>query len=209
MQRLNRVLAASTVACGIGMLGPGAVDAQAQAAQYQSVRVVRGTISGMDPTFMPRSATMEDLDDANSQIIKIQTKGLDRVIKQVGTFVQDEKRYQDINLTGVLATFNNSAVTMMSCDGSRLCVRTIPVTGDLPDSTLHGSANLLVMPNLEAANICYNLLKTAAGNNVAVGPILLGAAAPVHILTPSTTVRRIVNMTALTVTEANAERALL
>ena len=74
----------------------------------------------------------------------------------------------------------------------------------LPDSTLAGSANLLVMPNLDAANICYNLLKTAAGNNVAVGPILLGAAAPVHILTPSTTVRRIVNMTALTVTEANA-----
>jgi malate dehydrogenase (oxaloacetate-decarboxylating)(NADP+) len=74
----------------------------------------------------------------------------------------------------------------------------------LPDSTLSGSANLLVMPNLDAANICYNLLKTAAGNNVAVGPILLGAAAPVHILTPSTTVRRIVNMTALTVAEANA-----
>ena len=74
----------------------------------------------------------------------------------------------------------------------------------LPDSTLSGSANLLVMPNLDAANICYNLLKTAAGNNVAVGPILLGAAAPVHILTPSTTVRRIVNMTALTVTEANS-----
>src|SRR5688572_4616905 len=73
----------------------------------------------------------------------------------------------------------------------------------LPDSTLTGSANLLVMPNLDAANICYNVLKTAAGNNVAVGPILLGAGAPVHILTPSTTVRRIVNMTALTVTEAN------
>jgi malate dehydrogenase (oxaloacetate-decarboxylating)(NADP+) len=72
----------------------------------------------------------------------------------------------------------------------------------LPDTTLHGAANLLVMPNLEAANISYNLLKTAAGNNIAVGPILLGAAAPVHILTPSTTVRRIVNMTALTVTEA-------
>jgi malate dehydrogenase (oxaloacetate-decarboxylating)(NADP+) len=75
----------------------------------------------------------------------------------------------------------------------------------LPDSTLSGAANLLVMPNLDAANICYNLLKTAAGNNVAVGPILLGAAAPVHILTPSTTVRRIVNMTALTVTEANTQ----
>jgi malate dehydrogenase (oxaloacetate-decarboxylating)(NADP+) len=74
----------------------------------------------------------------------------------------------------------------------------------LPDSTLTGPANLLVMPNLDAANISYNLLKTAAGNNVAVGPILLGCAAPVHILTPSATVRRIVNMTVLTVTEANA-----
>jgi len=77
----------------------------------------------------------------------------------------------------------------------------------LPDSTLSGSANLLVMPNLDAANICYNVLKTAAGNNVAVGPILLGAASPVHILTPSTTVRRIVNMTALTVAEASAARS--
>jgi malate dehydrogenase (oxaloacetate-decarboxylating)(NADP+) len=74
----------------------------------------------------------------------------------------------------------------------------------LPDSTLSGTANLLVMPNLDAANIAYNLLKTAAGNNVAVGPILLGCAAPVHILTPSATVRRIVNMTVLTVAEANA-----
>ncbi len=74
----------------------------------------------------------------------------------------------------------------------------------LPDTTLSGRANLLVMPNLDAANIGYNLLKTAAGNNVAVGPILLGCAAPVHIMTPSATVRRIVNMTVLTVTEANA-----
>src|SRR5690606_39200082 len=73
----------------------------------------------------------------------------------------------------------------------------------LPDTTLSGRANLLVMPNLDAANIGYNLLKTAAGNNVAVGPILLGCAAPVHIMTPSATVRRIVNMTVLTVTEAN------
>jgi malate dehydrogenase (oxaloacetate-decarboxylating)(NADP+) len=78
--------------------------------------------------------------------------------------------------------------------------------GTQPDTTLTGTANLLVMPNIDAANIAYNLLKTAAGNNVAVGPILLGCAAPVHILTPSTTVRRIVNMTALTVTEANAGR---
>jgi malate dehydrogenase (oxaloacetate-decarboxylating)(NADP+) len=74
----------------------------------------------------------------------------------------------------------------------------------LPETTLSGPANLLVMPNLDSANIAYNLLKTAAGNNVAVGPILLGCAAPVHILTPSATVRRIVNVTALTVMEANA-----
>jgi malate dehydrogenase (oxaloacetate-decarboxylating)(NADP+) len=76
----------------------------------------------------------------------------------------------------------------------------------LSDTTLCGSANLLVMPNLDAANIAYNLLKTAAGNNIAIGPILLGCAAPVHILTPSATVRRIVNVTALTVMEANAAR---
>jgi len=73
----------------------------------------------------------------------------------------------------------------------------------LPDSSLHGSANLLVCPNLDSANIAYNLLKSAAGHNVAIGPMLLGCAAPVHILTASATVRRIVNMTAVTVVEAN------
>ena len=73
----------------------------------------------------------------------------------------------------------------------------------LPESTLSGSANLLVMPNMDAANIAYNLLKTAAGQNVAIGPILLGCAAPAHVLTPSATVRRIINMAALTVVEAN------
>jgi malate dehydrogenase (oxaloacetate-decarboxylating)(NADP+) len=76
----------------------------------------------------------------------------------------------------------------------------------MPNSTLVGDANLLVLPNMDAANIAYNLLKTAAGGNIAVGPVLLGAAQPVHILTPSTTVRRIVNMTALTVADANAAR---
>jgi malate dehydrogenase (oxaloacetate-decarboxylating)(NADP+) len=76
----------------------------------------------------------------------------------------------------------------------------------MPNSTLMGDANLLVLPNIDAANIAYNLLKTAAGGNIAVGPVLLGAAQPVHILTPSTTVRRIVNMTALTVADANAAR---
>ena len=76
----------------------------------------------------------------------------------------------------------------------------------MPHSTLKDSANLLVMPNIDAANIAYNLLKTAAGGNIAIGPVLLGAAKPVHILTPSTTVRRIVNMTALTVADANASR---
>jgi malate dehydrogenase (oxaloacetate-decarboxylating)(NADP+) len=76
----------------------------------------------------------------------------------------------------------------------------------MPNNTLSGEANLLVMPNIDAANIAYNLLKTAAGGNIAVGPVLLGAAKPVHILTSSTTVRRIVNMTALTVADANAGR---
>jgi malate dehydrogenase (oxaloacetate-decarboxylating)(NADP+) len=76
----------------------------------------------------------------------------------------------------------------------------------MPNSTLHGDANLLVLPNIDAANIAYNLLKTAAGGNIAIGPVLLGAAKPVHILTASTTVRRIVNMTALTVADANAIR---
>jgi malate dehydrogenase (oxaloacetate-decarboxylating)(NADP+) len=73
----------------------------------------------------------------------------------------------------------------------------------LPGSTLHGSANLLVCPNLDSASIAYNLLKSAAGHNVAIGPMLLGCAAPVHILTPAATVRRIVNMTALAVVDAN------
>ena len=76
----------------------------------------------------------------------------------------------------------------------------------MPHSTLAGNANLLVLPNIDAANIAYNLLKTAAGGNIAIGPVLLGAARPVHILTASTTVRRIVNMTALTVADANATR---
>jgi malate dehydrogenase (oxaloacetate-decarboxylating)(NADP+) len=76
----------------------------------------------------------------------------------------------------------------------------------MPNSSLVGDANLLVLPNIDAANIAYNLLKTAAGGNIAVGPVLLGAAKPVHILTSSTTVRRIVNMTALTVADANAAR---
>ena len=73
----------------------------------------------------------------------------------------------------------------------------------MPNSTLQGDANLLVCPNIDAANIAYNLLKTAAGGNIAIGPMLLGVAKPVHILTASATVRRIVNMTALTVVEAN------
>ena len=73
----------------------------------------------------------------------------------------------------------------------------------LPSSTLKGSANLLVCPNVDSGNIAYNLLKTVAGGNVAVGPFLLGVNAPVHILTSSSTVRRIVNMAALTVIDAN------
>ncbi|MEK0081802.1 NADP-dependent malic enzyme [Benzoatithermus flavus] len=75
-----------------------------------------------------------------------------------------------------------------------------------PDSRLSAEANLLVMPNLDAANITFNALKIVAGEGVTVGPILLGPARPVHILTPTSTVRRIVNMTALTVVDAAAPR---
>jgi malate dehydrogenase (oxaloacetate-decarboxylating)(NADP+) len=76
----------------------------------------------------------------------------------------------------------------------------------MPHSTLHGDANLLVLPNIDAANIAYNLLKVAAGGGIAIGPVLLGADQPVHVLTPSATVRRIVNMTAITVADAQAGR---
>jgi len=75
-----------------------------------------------------------------------------------------------------------------------------------PNSRLKGAANLLIMPTLDAANIAFNLLKTSAGDGVTIGPVLLGAARPVHIITPSATVRRIVNMTALTVVDAGAPR---
>ena len=76
----------------------------------------------------------------------------------------------------------------------------------LPGNRLKGAANLLVMPNLDAANISFNLLKAAAGDGITIGPMLLGAAKPVHIITPSSTVRRIVNMTALIVVDAGAQR---
>ena len=76
--------------------------------------------------------------------------------------------------------------------------------GYLPETTLSGSANLLVLPNLDAANILFNVLKMTGGHGVTVGPMLLGAARPVHILTPSATVRRVVNMTALAVADAAA-----
>ncbi|MFL6700629.1 MAG: NADP-dependent malic enzyme [Vitreoscilla sp.] len=76
----------------------------------------------------------------------------------------------------------------------------------LPDSTLQGAANVLICPNLDAANILFNVLKMTGGHGVTIGPILLGANAPVHVLTPSSTVRRIVNMTALAVGHA-ANRA--
>jgi malate dehydrogenase (oxaloacetate-decarboxylating)(NADP+) len=74
----------------------------------------------------------------------------------------------------------------------------------LPGATLAGAANVLILPNLDAANILFNVLKMTGGQGVTVGPMLLGAAAPVHILTPSATVRRVVNMTALSVADAGA-----
>jgi malate dehydrogenase (oxaloacetate-decarboxylating)(NADP+) len=76
-----------------------------------------------------------------------------------------------------------------------------------PNSRLRGEANLLIMPSLDAANISFNLLKQAAGDGITIGPILLGAAKPVHIITPSSTVRRIVNMTALAVVDAGEKKS--
>ncbi len=78
-----------------------------------------------------------------------------------------------------------------------------------PDSKLRGEANLLIMPNLDAANIAFNLLKIVGGEGITVGPILLGADKPVHILTPTATVRRLVNMTALAVVDANTQQRTL
>ena len=78
------------------------------------------------------------------------------------------------------------------------------VQEDYPFMNFEGPANVLVLPNLAAANIAYNLLKANAGGDVAIGPFLLGINAPVHILTGSSTVWRIINMTALTVVNANA-----
>jgi malate dehydrogenase (oxaloacetate-decarboxylating)(NADP+) len=78
--------------------------------------------------------------------------------------------------------------------------------GALPDNTLSGAANILICPNLDSANILFNVLKMTGGHGVTVGPILLGAAATAHVLNPSSTVRRVVNMTALAVADVNAIR---
>jgi malate dehydrogenase (oxaloacetate-decarboxylating)(NADP+) len=75
-----------------------------------------------------------------------------------------------------------------------------------PNSRLKGEANLLIMPTIDAANISFNLMKVSGGGNVTLGPILLGVSRPVHILTPSATVRRIVNMVALTTVDAQFEQ---
>jgi malate dehydrogenase (oxaloacetate-decarboxylating)(NADP+) len=72
----------------------------------------------------------------------------------------------------------------------------------MPDSTLDGEANLLIMPNVDAANITYNALRITAGGGITIGAMLLGAARPVHIMTPAATVRRIVNMSAVAVVDA-------
>ena len=80
----------------------------------------------------------------------------------------------------------------------------VVLEGSMPDSPLEGEANLLIMPNVDAANITYNALRVTAGGGITIGAILLGAAQPVHILTPASTVRRIVNMSAVAVVDALA-----
>jgi malate dehydrogenase (oxaloacetate-decarboxylating)(NADP+) len=95
----------------------------------------------------------------------------------------------------------------IECDGEMQGDSALSETvrhGALADTTLHGEANLLICPNLDSANILFNVLKMTAGHGVTVGPILLGAAGSAHILTPSATVRRVVNMTALAVANASS-----
>jgi malate dehydrogenase (oxaloacetate-decarboxylating)(NADP+) len=97
----------------------------------------------------------------------------------------------------------------IECDGEMQGDTALSVNrrrSDIPDSTLSGEANLLVCPSLDAANILFNVLKTVSGGGVTIGPMLLGAAAPVHVLNPSATVRRLANMTALAVAEAMVKR---
>ncbi len=119
---------------------------------------------------------------------------------------------------------SDSAAARKMAEAQQLLARTAPdleVDGEMqgdaalseeirtrayPDSRLRGAANLLIMPNLDAANIAFNLLKVSGGEGITVGPILLGAASPVHIMTPATTVRRLVNMTALAVADAADQR---
>ena len=103
-----------------------------------------------------------------------------------------------------------SVVPNVSCDGEMHGDAALrPELRDrlVPDSTLEGEANLLVCPNLDSANILFNVLKTTDGQGVTIGPILLGSAFPVHVMTPSATVRRLVNMTALAVAEVAARKA--
>ena len=92
------------------------------------------------------------------------------------------------------------------CRATPRCRRRCGAQRVFPNARLKGDANLLIMPTLDAANIAFNLLKTAAGDGITVGPILLGAAKAAHIVTPTATVRRLVNMTALTVVDAGAVR---
>ncbi|MCY7370147.1 MAG: NADP-dependent malic enzyme [Polaromonas sp.] len=113
-----------------------------------------------------------------------------------------------VKMRGVLALLKDVA-PWLEVDGEMHGDAALDATARgllMPNSSLTGEANLLVFPNIDAANISYNLLKTAAGGNIAIGPVLLGANQPVHILTATATVRRIVNMTALTVADANADR---
>ena len=74
--------------------------------------------------------------------------------------------------------------------------------GNLMDSSLSGEANILICPNIDAANILFNVLKAVGGEGTTVGPILMGVAQPAHVLTPSSTVRRVLNMTALAAAQA-------
>jgi DNA polymerase-3 subunit beta len=122
----------------------------------------RGNIRGLDPSDMPIMPTLEDLQNlAGSTVISLATPGLDRVIRQVSTFVQT-KNVSDIKMGGVAVHFAGNTVTMTACDGNRMCVRTIPITGSLPPEPME-----LIMPRKQL-NDFAELLGSASEAQIGV-----------------------------------------
>jgi malate dehydrogenase (oxaloacetate-decarboxylating)(NADP+) len=163
-------------------------------------------------TFVNEEPSAEELADiALMAVAEVQRFGVPPKVAFVShSIFGSSSRPSALRMRQAHALFRERAPVGVESDGEMQgdAAMSEPVRrGYLPESTLSGSANLLVLPNLDAANILFNVLKMTGGHGVTVGPMLLGAARPVHILTPSATVRRIVNMTALAVADVAAGAA--